>query len=126
MVEVGVECQRRWLDDVSQRLTAEQRAYFDRSDYREAVSRYRQSGFKDSVALEDIEYSRREMAGMDPEDEADAPKGVHLEVPRPYQLQQKIISDVAAWASEKFGKQVSKGVVESAWAIARKVEAEDV
>lgn len=123
---VASECQRRWREDQELRLTAEQRGYFDRSDYHGAVARYRQSGFRDSDALEDIEYSRREMARMDADDENDAPSGVRFEVPRPYGLQQKIISEVATWASEKFGKPVSEGVVSSAWAIARKVDAEDV
>lgn len=126
VLEVAVECSRRWNADAAERLQGLMNAYFARSDYNVATKRFRASGFRDGEALEDIEYARREMAGMAPENEAEAPKGVRFEVAQRYGLKKIIIAEVAAWATARFGKQVSPGIVKSAWRVLDQVEADDV
>ena len=121
-IAVGVECQRRWREDLDRRLAEKQQEYFSRSDYHAAVARYRQSGLRDSEALEDVEYSRCEMAQMNPEDPSDGPRLIHFQAPRPYRLRNRVLREVSQWASQRFGKQVSVGVVRSAWEIQRAVE----
>lgn len=123
IITVAAECQRRWNEDCKARLQAAQDAYYDQSDYLEKSTRVRESGGKDAEALEDVEFARREMAGT-PDDEPDAPRLVQFEVSRPYRVKEKIIADVAAWASHKFHKNVSQGVVASAWDLAKEVRAE--
>jgi len=126
MLAVGAECQRRWREDIERRLANAQAEYFGRSDYHDATVRYRGSNFSDAEALEDVEFARREMAQMAPEDEAEGPRVVSFAVPRPYGVRRAIITNVASWASERFGKSVSPGVVTSAWKLIRSAEAESV
>jgi hypothetical protein len=107
-------------------LKAAQDEYFSKSDYHEQAARVRASRGRDSEALEDVEFARREMAGIDAADEADAPRLVSFRVSRPYGKKALIIDEVAAWATERFSKRVTAGLVRSAWNILRQVEADDV
>ena len=121
-ISVAAQCASRWRAISECRLAAEKENHFRKSDYHAAVARYRESGWRDETALEDIEYSRREMDGMAPDDEADAPRLVSFRVPRPYGARASVIRDVAAWATTRFGKPVSSRAVERAWKILRSVE----
>lgn len=126
-IAVGTECQSRWREDYESRLARAQQEYLARSDYPEATARVRASlreGAIDPDALDDVEFARREMGGVDAEDERDGPRVIHFAVPRPYGLRAAILRGVAAWASEKFEKPVSEGVVRSAWKMVRRVERE--
>jgi len=119
---VGAECQSRWREIIEGRLNAEIETHFAKSDYHDAVARVRASRGKDEEALEDVEYSRREMAGMSPEDPHLAPRLVTFGVQRPYAARARIIREVAAWASDRFGRPISTRSVERAWKLVRSVE----
>ena len=116
---IAGECQTKWREIIESRLNAEMETHFARSDYHDAAARVRG---KDGEALEDVEYSRREMAGMAPEDPRDAPRLVTFRVQRPYAVRAKIIGEVAAWASSRFGRPISTRSVDRAWKLARSVE----
>lgn len=132
---VAAECQRRWRKDYDERLTAAREAVFDRADYRALVAenlaglRSEGEGWDDTFRADDlrddIEGAIKEMAGVPVDDPAPARRVFHFQVKRPYRLKSLIITDVAEWASAKFGKPVSRGVVQSAWNLQRRVESDD-
>jgi hypothetical protein len=122
---VGAECQTRWRSIIDSRLNADIAAHFFRSDYHDAVARVRASRGKDQEALEDVEYSRREMSGMAPEDPSNAPRLVNFRASRPYGARAIIIREVAAWASNRFGRRITTRSVERAWKLVRWVERSD-
>lgn len=134
-IDVAGECAARWQALIQGRLEAEQQVHFSKSDYHATQAKLRAipvaerlhflSSDEGKELLEDVEYSRREMADIAPGDEADAPRLITFSVPRPYAARTGIIGDVAAWASARFGKPVSPRTVERAWKYLSSVQASE-
>lgn len=130
---VAGECAARWQALIHGRLEAEQQTHFGKSDYQATQAKLHAipiaerlsflSSEEGNQLLEDVEYSRREMAGLAPHDEADAPRLITFSVPRLYAARTSIIGDVAVWASARFGKPVSPRTVERAWKYLRSIQA---
>lgn len=133
---VAAECQKRWNADIEQRLGAEKERLLSLSGYNELAARNRE-GMRDQGQKwfrtyegqdlkDDIEGSIREMAGMDPATTKRPPRVFRIEVPRPYRLKEAVLEEVAAWASARFGKKVTPGLVDAAWDVLKRVEKEPV
>lgn len=117
-LEVAVECGTRWRDIIDKRLESAQQRRLDKSDYVATQVKLRAvpiSSDEGLQLLEDVEFARREMAGIDADDETDPPRLITYTAPRPYGARAPIIREVAAWASARFAKPVSPRSVERAW-----------
>jgi hypothetical protein len=128
MIALAAECERRWHEDSQQRLVEQQAAYFARSDYDAATSRVRQAlreGRRDAEAIEDVEFARREMAGIDADDAGDGPRVLQFWVAPKRGLRKQIEADAANWASSRFGKSITPRMVRTVWANFRRSLADD-
>ena len=129
---VGAECQHRWRAELERKLQASQTEVFNRGDSHEVVARARvmpiderkawHSTYEGSDHRDDIEGAIKHKVGMPADSPKDAPRLLHIKTTLPYRMRQRILSEVAKWASHKFQKRVTKGLVDSAWKLVRRAE----
>ena len=122
---IGSECEHRQRLEAEAGLQAARDQLFGKSDYDEQIARLHaipvseRKGFFDTCEgqdhAEEIEFARREMAGIDAHDPSQAPRVFRLRAPRPYGVRNRIEAEVAEWATERYGKRISTRLVKTCW-----------
>lgn len=129
-IEVGAECGSRWTalreEKTAERLNAAYRKRYTRSNYLQLLAdlnRKRLPGFTFSLLKHKAAIRKARLrSSIAPFFVNDPNRIVTFEAngARPYAQKQKIIEDVAAWATERYGKAVSPRRVTSAWNLHKK------
>lgn len=125
---VGAACERLWNEELNAREEAKIRArlgpvYASLIDEQRAIPVAERAGYLDSLEAEEraeeIEEARRNIAAMEDDDYDEAPRLISVVVSRPYGKRDPIIQQVAAWASNRFGKRVSERQTRECWDLMR-------
>lgn len=123
---VGATCEGLWNDAVAAAKNASIANFRDQSDLAAIYAKLAEKILPDGrkVFLEsddfeahayDVEEERRTLARMADDDESPVPRLFHVHVPRPMGKRQPIIAEVAARASERYAKPVSRRIVRECW-----------
>ena len=141
---VGAECQERWSALYAESLRAAEEAVFAGSEYARQIAAINRVPLVDrpdylpvttpegtpaidedgcqvfrkyvgEAHADDIEGARKQLAGMEVDDPAPAPKLIQITAKRPYRAKRAIVEEVSKWATAAFGRHVSERMVESCW-----------
>ena len=143
MIDVAAEYARRRNELHELALDQAKTELFARSDYDHLIEQmklqpdwradYLPTGFDDDgepkfstegaeYHHEDVEGARRDMAEMELDDSREVPRAFRVVPKRPYSYAQTLRSEVAAWASEKLGKEVTPRMVQSCWKLRQSID----
>lgn len=124
-LEVGAACEQRWLAIIEASITTVQAEYFLKSDYIQQMATVNSTPIEDRSAYlqssafeqhqDDVEFARREMTGMAPDDPALAPVVVTLSAKRPKGPRAKILKEIAEATTQRLGKPITLRTIETAW-----------
>ena len=131
-LDVGGECERRWLDLRQAQEDKALAAIYVGTEYSELIKTAhavpledrvdRLTNFEGGDYRDDVDGALREMQGIDlMSDEAPARLRT-IAVTRPYGARATIEREVAAWATERFGRTISVRTVRSCWISLRKLK----
>ena len=123
--DIGLECESRWETLRDERAKAERAKLLSIGEYNDRIAEVQAIPVADRAAYlasyeyeyhaSDVEEACRSMAGMNENDEGEAPTVFRPLTPRPYAQKAAIIESVATWASDRFSQQVSHSAIKVCW-----------